>query len=327
MVFEDDFRYPTVDSMLSKHTGKWSPEQIWGNAHWDSKAECQNYGPESYAYRPEDIRLVPNPTNTRDGMVALDFTYHPTPLRKITSAQGTVTEGEFYKTSGLLRALYTDDTSCGEPGFRYGIFEIRAKLPATDGLQAAFWLWGGYGVPNCEGSINPNWQTGDTWELDMFESFMGPPTPEGQPGKRTFFSSLQRNPYSGHESKVTHLSWLKNNPATSFHVYTLVWAPTEMVWLIDGQVIQRIQGEKAILPREMNLMISSHYQWDCKKNQHCPTAPDGVTATDQHCPSPNDSFLIDYIRVYRPNQAALGPQGQWPAFLRKQPKQSAFSFP
>lgn len=327
VVFEDDFRYPSVDSMLSPRTGKWSPEQIWGNAHWEAEAQCQNFGPESYAYRPEDIRLLPNPANPADGIVALDFTYHDTPLRQITSANGTVTEGEFYKTSGLLRALYTGDSSCVEPGFRYGIFEIRVRLPATDGLQAAFWLWGGYGVSNCESSMTPGWKTGDTWEIDMFESFMGPPTPEGKPGKRTFFSSLHRNPFTQHESKVTHLTWLQDNPATSFHVYTLVWTPTEMTWLIDGQLIQQVRGEQAALPRELNLMISSHYQWDCQKNQHCPTLPDGVTARNQHCPSPNDPFLIDYIRVYRPKAGTLNTAGGWPPYLLKQKKRPLFSFP
>ena len=72
LVFSDDFRYPSVDSLLSPTLNKWAADHTWGSAAWDSSTVCSNVGPDNVAYRREDIRLVPNPENPQDQCAALD---------------------------------------------------------------------------------------------------------------------------------------------------------------------------------------------------------------------------------------------------------------
>lgn len=306
LVFSDDFRYPSVDSMLSPKLNKWASDFTWGSAVWDSNTECSNFGPTNVAYRREDIRLVPNPENPQDQCAALDFNYHADPLRQIPS-QDSVVQGAFHRTVGLLRAKFRGDTLCPEDGFKYGIFEVRCRVPGYSGLQAAIWFWTHYGACN---NIPAGWVPGDTWEIDVFETY-------NNNGKRTFFSTLQANPLTQHKSSSTDYFFpTDTEPATNFHTYTLVWTPNLLAWYVDGWLFKYLrnprnttQNTAGIPDNEMSLLLSSHYLWDCKGNNHCPTLPDGQP-NDQQCPQPNDPFLIDYVRVYRP--VAPNRDGTWP---------------
>ncbi|GAB3836606.1 hypothetical protein GCM10028821_35360 [Hymenobacter jeollabukensis] len=318
IVFAEDFRYSSVDSLLSPHLRKWAPEHTWGNANWIASTPCGNIGTDNVAYRREDIRLVPNPDDPRDQCVALDFNYHAEPLRQVTSARtGKVTTGEFYKTSGMLRALFRGDSLCTEEGFRYGIFEIRCRVPNISGLQAAFWLWSGNGA--C-GPLPAGWTAGDSWEIDGFETI-------NTNGRRDFFSTLQANALGGHRRRVGNYYFRSaDEPAVRFHTYTLVWTPRTLAWYLDGKLYKRLRNPRnsdrnqvGIPDQEMGLLLSTHYQWDCKNNYHCPVLPDSVTRNDQQCPQPNDPFLVDYVRVYRP--VALNSDGTWPLVDRpRQPR-------
>jgi hypothetical protein len=317
VVFEDDFRYPSVDSLLSPRLRKWAPEHTWGNAFWDPNTKCSNVGPGNVAYRREDIRLVPDPTDPQDRCAALDFTYHADPIRQIMSqTTGEVKTGEFRKTSGLLRAMFRGDSLCPEEGFKYGIFEIRCRMPNVPGLQAAFWFWNGYGA--C-GQIPPGWTTGDSWEVDVFETY-------NNNGTRVFFGTLQPNPLRQHLGSSTYYEFAQpTDPATSFHTYTLVWTPNTLAWYLDGRIFKRLRNPRTgssnpvgVPNTEMSLILSAHYQWDCKNNYHCELMPDSVTRNDQQCPQPNDPFLIDYVRVYRPT--TLNPDGTWPLVERRRPR-------
>jgi hypothetical protein len=305
VVFADDFRYPSRDSLLSPHLQKWAPQHTWGNARWDTATVCKNIDTGNYAYLPEDIRLVPNPAEPNDMLLALDFDYHAQPLTRIVAADGRVVQGQFYKTSGMVRGIFRGDSACTETGFKYGIFEIRCQVPTIDGLQAAFWLWNGADACNVKPA---NWTATDTWEIDGFETF-------SNGGQRIFFSTLQANALRQHKPTVTDYAFKSNaGPEKSFHTYTVVWTPRVLAWYVDGKLYKYLRQPKnpakaklnpvGIPNTELNLLISSHYQWDCKNNYHCDTLADSTTINDQQCPQPNDPFLIDYIRVYRPAEGS-----------------------
>ncbi|GAA4376976.1 glycoside hydrolase family 16 protein [Hymenobacter koreensis] len=304
VVFEDDFAYASGQELLA--TGRWAP----GTAHWDSNLRCNDYGPSSYAYRAADVRTITDSAGRQ--LVALDYTYHNPPLDSVVSSNGEVTKGRFYKTSGLLRAVYRGDSSCADTGFRYGIFEVRCKVPDTDGLQAAFWLWNAHGC----GATDVDRRPGDIWEIDAFETFRNG-------NERVFFSTIQPNAFTDHKSVSTLLDFPRGqSPATAFHTYTLEWTPTRLVYYVDGRITmirratRRNPNGTGAPDTELNLLLSAHYQWDCKKNYHCDTLADRTTPNDQRCPQPNDPYLIDYVRVYRPKSTA--PNGSWPK-LRRQP--------
>lgn len=321
LIFADNFNYPSVDSLLSPKLRLWAPEHTWGNAHWDPATKCDNIHPGNFAYRPEDIRMAGTPADT-NRVLALDFNYHSEPLRRVVSSNGTVGEGLFYKTSGLVRSTYRDlsDTTCKADGFKYGIFEFRCKVPATDGLQAAIWLWSRY--RQC-GPQPDNWTDKDSWEIDLFETYK-------MPDRRVFFGTLQPNALRNHQPTSTHYSFPEGKgPDDQFHVYTLVWTPNLIAWYVDGRLFKRLRNPRnstnnpaGIPDTRLNLLLSSHYQWDCKKNYHCDLLQDSVTVNDQQCPTPNDPFLIDYVRVYYPNTVPAASDA-WPQVEKRRRKAKA----
>ncbi|UOQ53281.1 glycoside hydrolase family 16 protein [Hymenobacter cellulosivorans] len=315
LVFADDFQYSSRDSLLGRGLNKWSPEHGWGNATWKPTAPCENIGPDNYAYLPQDMHLNPDSAEANDQVLALDYTYHNPPLDSVVSSTGYVNKGVIYRTSGMVRALFQGDSLCPDTGFKYGVFEIRCKVPSTEGLLAAFWLYTGEGACNVR---TPNWDSGrDTWEIDGFET-------SRIEGRRDFFSTLQPNAYIGHKPNFTYYYFDKDSqPDQQYHTYTLVWTENLLAWYADGNLYKVLRNSRwarkanrAGIPRnELHLILSTHFLWDCKSNNHCAFLPDGVTPNDQHCPPPNDPFLIDYIRVYRPNQ--VDRKGQWPLLEKR----------
>ena len=113
--------------------------------------------------------------------------------------------------------------------FTYGRFEMRAKLPATQGMWPAFWLlgnscnsWGLYG-----GTVN--WPA--CGEIDIMEMIGGS---TGNASDYTTYGTLH------------YLNAANYNPALSigyrnatqlsddFHVYRMDWTPQSFTWYIDG---------------------------------------------------------------------------------------------
>ncbi|UYZ62946.1 glycoside hydrolase family 16 protein [Hymenobacter weizhouensis] len=292
VVFEDDFRYPSVADMLAPATRRWSPEHSWGMAHRSATMECGDYSAGSYAFLASNIALAPDPAEAGDQCLALHYGTHTPPLHQVTAEDGTVTRATLYRTGSMLRALYAADTDCPISGFRYGIFEMRAKVPRTEGLQAAFWMWNG---PNaCSDTMR--WRPGQQNEIDILETYR-------TQAQRTFFSTLQASPFINHQAHQAFTAWQGADPADDFHVYVLAWTPTQLAWFVDGHLTHRVQT--ATPAAELHLLLSADFLWDCAGNRHCNNEPP--------CPAPNDPFLIDYVRVYKPTK--VGRNGRWPAIF------------
>jgi len=98
----------------------------------------------------------------------------------------------------------------------YGRFEMRAKIPMSKGLHAAFWL-----LP--ENSYNAKGQL-DYGEIDVMESG-GVYTDIASP--HLHYVLTPGNLQSGSYCHVA-------NMATQFHTYTLEWTPTTMTFSYDG---------------------------------------------------------------------------------------------
>ena len=98
----------------------------------------------------------------------------------------------------------------------YGYFEVRAKLPAGDGMWPAFWM-----VP-ASGAWPP--------ELDIFE----------QLGHDT--NTLYATKHSGvGGTNVWHTDtlWVPDTSA-AFHTYGLYWDQTNLIWYVDGTEVDRM---------------------------------------------------------------------------------------
>jgi beta-glucanase (GH16 family) len=99
--------------------------------------------------------------------------------------------------------------------FTYGKVEIRAKLPTGSGTWPALWMLGA------------NYQT-NAWpacgEIDIMEHVGN--------AQDHVIGTLHLPGHSGGEgiSAGTTVA----GASTAFHVYTLVWSPTKITWLVDG---------------------------------------------------------------------------------------------
>ena len=205
MTFDDEF------DTLSLNTGvgaKGTWRTSFGGAAiagrtLSSNAEKEIYVDADYT-GTGTTKLGINPFSLNNGVV--DITAAP------ASAQASAAMAGYQYTSGLL----TTRTSFAQ---QYGYFEVRAKLPAGQGLWPAFWL-----LPS-----NGTWPP----EIDIFEQLGNDPTTMHETSHSTVRSSI---------SQVTHV----DNP-DQFHTYGMLWDQNYLVWTIDG-----VEVNRQTTPSDMN---------------------------------------------------------------------------
>ena len=196
--------------------------------------------------------------------------------RKTTRWQGTTR----YFTSGMIHTRKAHL-------FKYGRVEIRCKLPKGRGFWPAAWLWG-------------------DGEIDLFEV--------GGDRPRKIFTNVHGKDIDGEPSSDSQL-YRGPNTTRAFHVYTVEWDSTYILWKIDGKLIRRMDkyhldpsGKRPISPN-MNPSGTQGYQ-----NLLVPhgiprfkswlilnLAIDNGTFTD--APNKRTRFPaqmeIDYVRIYQ----------------------------
>jgi beta-glucanase (GH16 family) len=141
----------------------------------------------------------------------------------------------------------------------YGIFEMRAQLPAGAGMWPAFWL-----LPN-DGSFPP--------EIDVMEQLGKDPS--------TIYSSVHwLNPGSSVLQTQT-ASIADLNTSGVFHTYAVDWEQNFTTYYVDGQVTAQFATPPSVdLPMYMIANLAVGSRW--------PGPPAGETA----------QMTIDYIRAY-----------------------------
>lgn len=168
--------------------------------------------------------------------------------------------------SGMLFSRFQGDSLmpefAGRPGFTYGLFEMRCRLPRTTPSFPAFWLYG-----------NPD-------EVDIMEA--SPPDAVSNNVNLWNHEYWRVGPLTGLECSQSSFYW--HGPGhlnDDFHTFALIWEPNQLVFYFDGVAIRR---ETRLLP----IGIPSALIADL-----CIPAWSRYTA---------DIFDIDYIRVYKPRK-------------------------
>ncbi|GAA3957587.1 glycoside hydrolase family 16 protein [Hymenobacter antarcticus] len=164
-----------------------------------------------------------------------------------------------------------------EEGFSYGLFEVRARQPASSTSAPAFWLFGG--VPD---------------EVDVFEA-----------DANVFSNTLHLAPGgywrpTRQQEQTCQCLFYNTDPAGNlheqFHTYGVKWMPDGIVFYYDGVPIRH---ETRLLPAGCAMAVIVNMT---------------ALAWATH---PADTLALDYIRIYRPRHlpppvAVLRPGGDFP---------------
>lgn len=163
--------------------------------------------------------------------------------------------------------------------FRYGRFEIRARLPEGQGIWPAVWM-----MPTDD--IYGGWAA--SGEIDIMEAVN-----TGVNGNNSVHGTLH---YGGAWPNNTY-SGAAYIPATSvsdnFHIYALEWEENEFRWFVDGVHYQTqntwsTQGVAYPAPFDQRF----HFILNVAVGGNWPGNPSATTRFPQ-------SMEVDYIRVYK----------------------------
>jgi len=168
-------------------TTYWATEYRWGRTN---EPELQYYAPDAVEVKNGILRI----TAKKHRMEGMDY------------------------TSGMI-------ASFDRFTFKYGYLEMRAKIPAGQGIWPAFWM-----------HLNNDDKSG---EIDVFE-------------------------FLGHEPHIIHMAYhfpdlqqyWYNGPDYSqdFHTYAVHWEPDKIVWIIDG--IERARATTEIPDEPMYIIVN-----------------------------------------------------------------------
>lgn len=145
--------------------------------------------------------------------------------------------------------------------FLYGKVEMRARLPAGQGVWPAFWM-----LPNKD----------QTWlpEIDIME-MLG-----HQPNKvwmTLHWLDLEK------KQQKTHSVYKGPDYSSGFHTFGVEWTPHSITWLTDGK--KRFKTNQYIPQEEMYLYLNTAIGGDWPGN------PDDTTKFPVY-------YEVDYVKVY-----------------------------
>lgn len=190
----------------------------------------------------------------------------------ITARQENYTgpEGTRRFTSSRIRTKQRGD-------WKYGRFEMRAKLPIGQGIWPAFWMM-------------PTDDTYGGWphsgEIDIMEVLGHKPD--------TLHGTLHySSPERVHTYRGTNTVLPSGTFAEAFHVFGLEWETNEIRWYLDGQLYQTKTNWTSgtnIFPAPFDQRF--HIILNLAVGGNWPGAPDPSTVFPQ-------TMVVDYVRVFQ----------------------------
>ena len=159
----------------------------------------------------------------------------------------------------------------GKKQFTYGRIDIRAKLPEGQGIWPALWMLGSnfvaVGWPRCG-------------EIDIMELLGHQPS--------VSHGAVHWNA-NGHISRTNSFSLANDKFSSGFHVFSIVWTPNRLVWMVDRQ--QFFSLNRSEIP-EFPFDLPQFIICNVAVGGNWPGSPDQTTLFPQH-------MIVDYIKVYQ----------------------------
>lgn len=208
---------PEYKLVFSDH---FNDSLIDGNAWWKAgdHESCVTHGTggceEDMWYKPENVTV-------NNGNLKLTAKLDPTSCN-----------GMFKKyTSGWVQTA---------ANFKYGYYEIRAKVPEGNGFWPAFWFW--------SGNNSSSYQ-----EIDVFE-FCGCDCGEFQSG---FYYETDNNGIAGDNTQHSSADInVGNNACNNFNIYGLEWTPSHIKFYLNGTLISSFSNSNNHNPMSLILNLA-----------------------------------------------------------------------
>ncbi len=238
LIWSDEFETDTLD------TSKW--EYMHGTGSQYGLTGWGNNELQYYTDRDENIYVEEGKLHIR----ALNESYR---TRNYTSAR--------------IRTK-------GKADFRYGKFEIRAKLPEGQGLWPAIWM-----LPT--ENVYGGWpQSG---EIDIMELVGHEPD--------VVHGTIHYGPEWPDNRSRGHYYTLSNGKfSDDFHIFTIEWTPDRITWYMDDNFILFVTPGN-LSPYIWPFDQKFHLLLNVAVGGQWPGSPDHTTEFPQE-------MIVDYIRVY-----------------------------
>lgn len=241
LLWSDEFEGDELD------TSKWS--YMYGTGEQFGLVGWGNNELQYYTDRPENIYV-------RDG--------------KLHIRAKEEEHGGMDYTSARIRSLDKGD-------WRYGRFEVRAKLPEGQGIWPAVWM-----MPSHD--VYGGWAA--SGEIDIME-LVGH-RPDVVHGTLHYGGAWPDNTSSGSSYRLDSGTF-----SDDFHVFALEWEEGEMRWYVDGEHYQTQTSwytEGYAFPAPFDQPF--HLLLNVAVGGDWPGSPDATTEFPQE-------MVIDYVRVYQ----------------------------
>jgi beta-glucanase (GH16 family) len=243
LVWADEFNGDSIDA------SKWEHQIGTGQGGWGNNER------QYYTARSENSRI-------ENGVLIIEARNQP------YTPPGAVNPMTY--TSARMRTINKGD-------WKYGRFEIRAKLPEGQGIWPAIWM-----LPTDE--VYGGWAA--SGEIDIME-LVGH-EPDTVHGTLHYGGAWPNNKYSGKSYTLDSGKFIDQ-----FHVFTMEWEEGEIRWYLDGNHYQtqnqwNTTGHQFPAPFDQRF----HLIMNVAVGGNWPGPPDSSTVFPQR-------LEVDYVRVYR----------------------------
>ncbi len=177
---------------------------------------------------------------------------------------------------------------------KFGYYEIRCKIPHSDGWHAAFWLQ----APGIGSHPNPKYCG---VEVDIMESYR-------YPSENTMICGVGYGGYGKDMHWPGHIRYPYEETDDGWHTYGVDWSKDGYIFYADGREVGRqMAPECAVSEVEQFILVSTechgYNRVFATERNEATLAGDslywGGKAVEQlkHATLP-DEFIVDYVRVF-----------------------------
>ena len=267
LMFSDEFDGSSLD------TSKWNTSFLWGpylainneeQYYVDTANTDQNIGYTPFEVSNGTLKITAESKDNSPANV-------PPPALPGPNEQIWIDNPEFQQGPYLEAPEYTSGMITSYDAFKFinGYAEIRAKVPAGDGLWPAFWLLNAYYV-------------GTLPEIDIMEILGESPNT----AYHTFHRSANNGTPLADQYTSSHGN-STNGYNDDFHTFGVRWRPGIIDWYVDGQLVDTYTESADNRAYQLMYVIAN-------------LAVGGNFNTQAVDPSALPAkFEIDYIRVYQ----------------------------